>query len=86
MSAVSLEHIKEVKKNARCLHSGRAISKAFDKMATQITKVLEEKNPLVISLMNGGLIASGQLLLRLDFVLQVDFIHAIVNKQQGVHA
>ncbi len=76
MSAVSLEHIKEVKRTAECLHNAKAVAKAFDKMALQITETLGDKNPLLISLMNGGLIASGQLLLRLDFVLQVDFIHA----------
>jgi len=82
MSAVNLEHVKEVKKKSKCLHSARAVSKAFDKMAEEITQVLGEKNPLVISLMNGGLIASGQLLLRLDFVLQVDFIHASRYREQ----
>jgi len=82
MSAVNLEHIKEVKKSAKCLHNGKAVSKAFDKMATEITAVMEDKNPLVISLMNGGLISSGQLLLRLDFILQVDFIHASRYREQ----
>lgn len=82
MSAVSIEHIREVKKTAKCLHSGKAVAKAFDAMAAEITKKLEDKNPLVISLMNGGLIASGQLLLRLDFVLQVDFIHASRYREQ----
>jgi len=82
MSIVSLEHIKEVKRTADCLHNANAIAKAFDKMALQITEILSDKNPLVISLMNGGLIASGQLLLRLDFVLQVDFIHASRYREQ----
>ena len=82
MSAVSLDHIRDVKKTARCLHSGKAVAKAFDAMAVAITKKLEDKNPLVISLMNGGLITSGQLLLRLDFVLQVDFIHASRYREQ----
>lgn len=76
MTAVSLEHIKEVKSTADCLHNARAVGKAFDKMADKITETLADKNPLVISLMNGGMIAASQLLLRLDFVLQVDFIHA----------
>lgn len=82
MSVVSLDHIREVKKTADCLHNAKAVAKAFDKMAVQITEVLSDKNPLVISLMNGGLIASGQLLLRLDFVLQVDFIHASRYREQ----
>jgi len=82
MSVVSLDHIKEVKRTADCLHNAKAVAKAFDKMALQITEAMSDKNPLVISLMNGGLIASGQLLLRLDFVLQVDFIHASRYREQ----
>lgn len=82
MNIPSLDHIKEVKRTADCLHDARTVSKAFDKMAAQITEALSDKNPLVISLMNGGLISSGQLLLRLDFILQVDFIHASRYREQ----
>jgi len=76
MNSPSLDHIKEIRRTADCLHDAKAVSNAFDKMAAQITQTLSNKNPLVISLMNGGLISSAQLLLRLDFVLQMDFIHA----------
>lgn len=77
-----LDHIEQVRKTAECLHDAKAVSKAYDKLAVEITKKLSGKNPLVISLMNGGLISSGQILLRLDFILQVDFIHATRYREQ----
>jgi hypoxanthine phosphoribosyltransferase len=76
MSTLQLDHIREVKKTATCLHDRQAVACAFDRMAAEISRELADKNPLVISLMNGGMISTSELLLRLDFVCQVDFIHA----------
>ena len=81
---VTLEHIREVKATADCLHDAKEVAAAYDKLAREITTVLGDKNPLVISLMNGGLIAAGQILPRLDFVLQIDFIHATRYRNQTV--
>ena len=81
---VTLEHIREVKATADCLHDAKEIAAAYDKLARDITAALGDKNPLVISLMNGGLIAAGQILPRLDFVLQIDFIHATRYRNQTV--
>jgi len=75
LKTVSLQHIQQVKDTATCLHDANAVNAAYDQMALQISEALSETNPLVISLMNGGLIASGHLLTRLDFILQVDFVH-----------
>lgn len=77
-----LDHIEQVKKTADCLHNAKAVAKAYDRIATDITRTLSDKNPLVISLMNGGLISAGQILPRLDFILQVDFIHATRYREQ----
>lgn len=77
-----LDHIERVKKTADCLHNAKAVAKAYDRMAVDITRVLSGKNPLVICLMNGGLISAGQLLPRLDFILQVDFVHATRYREQ----
>jgi len=76
MTPSQLDHIRDVKRTATCLHDRAAVSAAFDRMAIAITHELGEHNPLVISVMNGGMIAASELLLRLDFVCQVDFIHA----------
>lgn len=58
------------------LHSTNNVSAALDRMAVDITAQLKDSNPLVLCVMIGGLITTGQLLTRLTFPLQVDYIHA----------
>jgi hypoxanthine phosphoribosyltransferase len=45
-------------------------------MAVQIRATLAEQDPLVLCTMTGGVILAGQLLPRLDFPLQLDYLHA----------
>lgn len=61
---------------ADLLHSRQAIETALDRMATDISAQLSETNPLVLCVMIGGLIPAGGLLTRLDFPMQIDYIHA----------
>lgn len=49
---------------------------AIGRMASEITAQLQDSNPIVISVMNGGLIFTGQLLTKLVFPLEVDYVHA----------
>jgi hypoxanthine phosphoribosyltransferase len=49
---------------------------AIDRMANEITEQLKESNPVLLCVMNGGLIFTGQLLTRLVFPLEVDYVHA----------
>ena len=52
------------------------VSSAIGRMAQEITERLGKSNPVLICVMNGGLIFSGQLLTRLVFPLEIDYIHA----------
>ena len=52
------------------------ISAAIGRVAKEITEQLKDANPVVLCIMNGGLIFTGQLLTRLVFPLQVDYVHA----------
>ncbi len=70
------DKIKEVLDKAECLYNFDAIETALDDMATKITQQLSEKNPLIICVMVGALIPAGHLLTRLNFPLEVDYIHA----------
>lgn len=62
--------------NAELVHSEAAIQNALATLARAVSERLSQRNPLVLCLMNGGLIFCGQLLTRLSFPLQVDYIHA----------
>ncbi len=51
-------------------------------MAVRITQALQDKNPLLVCLMNGGVVPFGKLLPRLQFPLQVDYVHATRYRQR----
>jgi hypoxanthine phosphoribosyltransferase len=61
---------------ADCLVSEPAVISAIGRLAAEITVRLKDANPVVICIMNGGLIFTGQLLPQLAFPLQVDYVHA----------
>ena len=52
-----------------------AIQAALDRMATEIEARLAGRNPLVVTVMNGGLIFAGQLLPRLGLALELSYVH-----------
>lgn len=61
---------------ADLLVSAVEINAAIERVAAEITAQLKTANPLLICVMNGGLIFSGQLLPRLLFPLELDYVHA----------
>jgi len=81
MSDVSIQEIRDVYAKAERIYSSQDIAAAYDRLAEAITRSLADSNPLVIPIMVGGLIPGGQLLPRLDFPLQVDYLHA--TRYQG---
>jgi hypoxanthine phosphoribosyltransferase len=68
--------IREVAKRATCLHSGEDVRVALDKMAAEIHEKLSDSNPVMLCVMVGGFIPAGHLLTRLDFPIEVDYVHA----------
>jgi hypoxanthine phosphoribosyltransferase len=51
------------------------VQAALDRLAAEITARLAGCNPLVITVMNGGLVFAGQLLPRLPFALDLSYVH-----------
>mgnify|MGYP003648880459 CR=1 FL=1 len=70
------KQIREVYKQATCLYTREDVDKALDKMAGEIHNRLEDSNPVILSVMIGAMIPVGHLLTRLDFPLEVDYVHA----------
>lgn len=58
------------------LYSGRDVEQALDRMAAAITQRLATHNPLLVCAMTGGVVPFGMLLPRLQFPLQIDYVHA----------
>ncbi len=61
---------------AELIHSAAAVQTALDDVAGRIRAQLAERNPLVLCVMAGGVIFCGQLLPKLDFPLDFDYLHA----------
>ena len=67
--------------NSDEIYSANAVSVAIDSLASQITDVLSEANPIVISVMGGAVVFTGQLLPQLNFPLEFDYVQA--NRYHG---
>lgn len=74
--AITPEDAKAVASRSECLFTDAQVQVALDKMAVKVTTQIENKNPLVICVMNGGLIVTAELLKRFNFPLEVDYLHA----------
>ncbi|MGR8948284.1 MAG: hypoxanthine-guanine phosphoribosyltransferase [Gammaproteobacteria bacterium] len=67
--------ILSVMENASCLYEAAEIEAALARLAAQINIDLRDKNPIFLPIMNGGLATTASLLRRLDFPLQLDYVH-----------
>ena len=76
MTDVLADEVNKVCREAECLLDAQALSDALDALAKDITIKFQDKVPVVLSVMNGAMIPTTQLLLRLRFPLQLDYIHA----------
>lgn len=61
---------------ADCLYTRDQVEQALDNMAEGIQQHLQGQDPLVLCVMTGALIPAGHLLTRLNFPLEIDYIHA----------
>jgi hypoxanthine phosphoribosyltransferase len=73
---ISREEYDDVARRAELLVSGADMEQALDRLAESITAELADKDPLVLCVMNGAVIAVGRLLPRLRFPLRLDYVHA----------
>lgn len=70
------DEIRKVYEDATLLFTHNEVEAALDRMAIDIEKELGDKNPVLLCVMIGGLVPMGNLLPRLDFPLEVDYVHA----------
>lgn len=73
---ITAEQAKEVYKEADLIYSLQQVEQAIDAMAGEISSQLGGTNPIVLCVMNGGLLPAARLLLGLDFPLRLDYVHA----------
>lgn len=71
-----LEEIQQVQAQADLIYSEAEVEAALDNMAAAINNTLKDSNPLVLCVLNGGIIVAGKLLTRLNIQLTLDSINA----------
>jgi len=67
--------------NAECVASADAVQTVLDRLGEEIARVLAEEFPLVLAVMGGAVVFAGQLLPRLGFPLEFDYLH--VTRYRG---
>ncbi len=75
------EEIRRVADEAECLYSNADLSTQLDRIAAEITACLQETHPIVLCVLNGGIIPTSELVMRLNFPLEMDSIKA--SRYQG---
>jgi hypoxanthine phosphoribosyltransferase len=76
LDIIRLNDIRRMRDEAECLADGPTVDAAIDRMASAITTRLSNADPLVLAVMNGGLVLTGRLLPQLDFPLELSWLHA----------
>nr|VFK32004.1 MAG: hypoxanthine phosphoribosyltransferase [Candidatus Kentron sp. MB]VFK35030.1 MAG: hypoxanthine phosphoribosyltransferase [Candidatus Kentron sp. MB]VFK77120.1 MAG: hypoxanthine phosphoribosyltransferase [Candidatus Kentron sp. MB] len=80
--ALTPEQIDKVFDEADLLYGPEEIESAYDRIAAAITETLGRySNPLVLAAPTGGLFPATEIISRLDFALEVDYIH--VTRYRG---
>jgi len=78
---MSLSDPWKVLERAELVCSEADAAAAVTRIAREITEVMHERHPLVLSVMGGGVVFTGQLLPLLHFPLEFDYIH--VTRYRG---
>jgi hypoxanthine phosphoribosyltransferase len=73
--SIPILHARRILQQAELLYPAGQIQEALHKVAQQINASLADVHPLVLSVMGGAVVFSGQLLPLLDFPLDFDYVH-----------
>ena len=76
MTQISNKEIEQTLRNSECLISSIEVAAAYERLAAQLNLHYAGLNPIVMVVMNGGLIPAGQLLTHLTFYHRMHYIHA----------
>jgi len=71
--------------NSEIIFSEQQVQAAVARMAQEVNAAMREMHPLVLSVMGGAVVFTGQLLPLLNFPLDFDYVHVTRygNRQQG---
>ena len=67
--------LQNILQHSRCIFTAEEIEAALNRLANSLQVALEHKNPIFLCAMNGALIFMGHLVTKLNFLLQMDYVH-----------
>jgi len=71
-----IEEIRDVEARAETVFTAGQIDTAIARWAAEITARIGDANPVLLGVMTGAIVPLGVLMTRLDFPLQLDYVHA----------
>src|SRR4030065_448467 len=82
---LSRQDAQDALNNSEIIFSEQEVQAALLRMAQEINAAMAEVHPLVLSVMGGAVVFTGQLLPLLNFPLDFDYVHVsrYGNSQQG---
>lgn len=69
------QQLEQILNTAELIHSEQTVTQTVQRMAVDITRVLSHQQPLVLCMLGGAVIFTGQLLPQLRFPLDFDYAH-----------
>ncbi len=72
---LSNQQAEQILNDADLLYSADVVTETVQRMANEITEVLSDQCPLVLCVMSGAVVFSGQLLPLFRFPLDFDYLH-----------
>ena len=70
------DEVNQVYAQADCLYNQTQVEQQLDRMAAEITTRYVNSNPIFLCVMTGAVVPAGHVLTRLNFPLELDYIHA----------
>lgn len=67
---------QQVLEQADCLHDARSVEAAYERLADAISEDYRDRNPLLLCVMTGGLVPAAEIVKRLGFAFELDYLHA----------
>ena len=71
-----LKEAQDVLRQADCVSDAATVSAAYDQLAAALSAEYADKNPLVLAVMIGGLVPAAEILKRVGFAFELDYLHA----------
>lgn len=79
-----IDEARRILETAELIHSPEVCEAAVARVARAVAAEMRDTNPLVLCVMAGGVVFAGQLLPKLDFPLEIDYLH-VTRYGQNIH-